>query len=100
MRLPSPILVVQIRPPMLVASQLVRHVWAFRLAVHRKRHVVEHPSPRKHIAPLQINPSSTGRLRGLTPPDRPPTVLSRGVASTKSIQDPYSNKQPTKRSEL
>lgn len=87
MGLPSPVLVTQIIPPMLVARQLVRHVRTLRFLIQRIRSVIEYPFARKHVtAPRTLFPA-TGLRPPLRPLNFPATVLSCRVASTESIKN-------------
>lgn len=88
MGLPSPILIPQIRPSMLVTRQLVRHVRALRLIVQRIRRIIKHPFAGKHVTALQtLSPASVLRRGMVSPRNFPTTVLSGGVACTESVQN-------------
>lgn len=98
-RLPPPILVAQIRPAMLVTSQLVRHVWAVRFLVQRIGIIIKHPFAWEHVTALQsLSPVTVPRLT-VSPRNFPTTVLFGGVACTESIQNLWNSQknqlQPT-----
>lgn len=89
MRLPSPVLVSQIWPSMLVTCQLVWHVRTLRLIVQWIRCVIKYPFPWKHITTLWIWAHfPPTRLKSLvSPPDFPATILLGRVTFTESIQN-------------
>lgn len=84
--LPPPILVPQIRPPMLVTRQLVRHVRTLRLLVQWIRGIIKHPFARSHVASLRCH-SPPLTVITVNPSDFPTTIVSGGVALTESIQN-------------
>lgn len=87
MGLPSPVLIPQIRPAMLVASQLVGHVWTLRLIVQWIRSVIKNPFAWKHITLLRPHFPTTWLRFPAIPRDFPATVIFRSIALTESIQN-------------